>query len=49
MVPGYQKAMYDDLIECMENDKKPECSADDGLAAVRLALAAEEMWNEAVA
>lgn len=40
--PGYLCAMYDDLIECIESGKTPECSGDDGLEAVRMALAAME-------
>lgn len=49
LVAGYMQTMYNDLVECMESDRRPECGADDGTEAVRLALAAEEMWNEAVA
>lgn len=49
LVPGYMRSMYDDLIECMETEKRPECSADDGLEAVRCALAAERMWDETAA
>lgn len=49
LAPGYLRAMYDDLIECIETGKKPDCSADDGLEAVRAALAAEEVWRETAA
>ena len=28
--PGYMRTMYNDLIECMETDKTPECSGADG-------------------
>ena len=49
LVSGYRRVMLDDLIECMESDKHPECSADDGLEAVRATLAAEEVWRESAA
>ena len=45
--PGYLKAMYEDLLDCMETGHTPECSGEDGLEAVRLALAAKEANEQA--
>jgi len=45
LAPGYMKAMYDDLIECIETEKQPICSGHDGAEAVRIALQQEEQWN----
>lgn len=45
--PGYMKAMYDNLLECMESDHTPECSGEDGMEAVRMALAAQEAHEAA--
>ena len=47
LVPGYLKAMYDDALECMETGRTPECSGEDGMEAVRLALAAQESHEAA--
>ena len=47
MEPGYLKAMYNDLLECMDSGKAPECSGDDGLEAVRLALIAQDAKENA--
>lgn len=49
LVPGYLRAMYDDLLECMDTDKRPECSGQDGMEAVRATLHAKEVWDEAAA
>lgn len=43
--PGYLTEMYDNLISCMESGESPECSGEDGLIAVKEALAAEELWR----
>ena len=41
LAPGYLRRMYDDLIECIETGKTPECSGKDGTEAVRIALEEE--------
>lgn len=49
LVPGYRRAMLDDLLECVDSgaEKRPECSAEDGMEAVRATLAAEAAWKAA--
>lgn len=44
--PGYMNEMYDDLLLSTKRGIPPECDGVDGVAAVRLALAAEAEWNE---
>lgn len=45
--PGYLKSLYDDLLECMDTSHTPQCSGEDGLEAVRMALAAKEAHEQA--
>jgi predicted dehydrogenase len=40
LAAGYMKAMYDDLIHCMQKGRTPQCSGSDGLEAVKMALEA---------
>jgi len=44
--PGYMNEMYDDLLLSTKRGIEPECSGEDGIKAVEIAIAAEAKWKE---
>ena len=47
LAPGYMRTMYDNLIAAIDRHEHVMCSGDDGVEAVRLALASKELENVA--